>query len=249
MKNLGVLVLIAAAFVAGLARGQDGDPPARRGLSDDLLKRLEGVRREIKVIDLDDSIKRVPDIIRRENDHYALMVRMKEAQDAGKDITAMLEQGREMKLATLKDLNQILKLHRGKYVGISEKEVWNRLINARFSNVTYTDEWLVNILDDLEEECKINIEIDARIYKFDTVTFDFEKTSARAMLQMMGDALLFKWIVRGDTLYVYKERHEVLFGGEWLRKKKAAFRARKKALEEAMKEAERGGDKKKEGDK
>ena len=107
----------------------------------------------------------------------------------------------------------------------------------------YEDEWLVNILDDLEESCKINIEIDARIYKFDTVTFDFEKTSARAMLQMMGDALLFKWMVRGDTLYVYKERHEVLFGGEWLRKKKAAFHARKKALEEAMKEAEKGGGK------
>jgi hypothetical protein len=241
MRHVGALVLIGAAFVAGLARGQDGNSSTRRGLSDDLLQKLEGVRREIKVIDLDDAIKRVPDIVRRENDHYALIVRMKEAQDAGKDITAMLEQGLKMKKATLDDLNRILKLHNSKYRGISEQEVWDRLINARFSNVNYEDEWLVNILDDLEEACKINIEIDARIYKFDTVTFDFERTSARAMLQMMGDALLFKWMVRGDTLYVYKERHEVLFGGEWLRKKKAAFHARKKALEEAMKEAEKGG--------
>jgi len=239
MKQAGALVLIVAAFVAGLARGQDSDQPAKRGLSDDLLQKLEGVRREIKVLDLDDAIKRVPDIIRRENEHYALLVKLKEAQDAGQDITPLLEKGREMKIATLGDLNNILKLHRGKFVGIGEQEVRERLVNARFSNVNYQDEWLVNILDDLEAECKINIEMDARIYKFDTVTFDFEKTSARAMLQMMGDALLFKWIVRGDTLYVYKERHEVLFGGEWLRKKKAAFHARKKALEEAMKEAER----------
>ena len=75
------------------------------------------------------------------------------------------------------------------------------------------------------------IEMDARVYKFDSVTFDFESTSARAMLQMMADELLYKWIVRGDTLYVYKERNEVLFGQKWLRNKKRAERARKKARE------------------
>jgi hypothetical protein len=59
------------------------------------------------------------------------------------------------------------------------------------------------------------------------------------MLQIMGDLLYFQWVVRGDTLYVYRERHEVLFGGEWIRRKKAAWKARKDALEEARKEAER----------
>jgi len=55
----------------------------------------------------------------------------------------------------------------------------------------------------------------------------------------MGDNLLFTWLVRGDTLYVFRERHEILFGGEWIRKKKAAWKARKKALDAAAKEAER----------
>ena len=100
-------------------------------------------------------------------------------------------------------------------------------------------EWLVNILDDLEEAVGINIEVDARVYKFDTVSFQFEKTSARAMLQMMGDSLLFEWIVRGDTLYVFKESHEILFGGEYLARRKRAWKARKKALAEAQLEAER----------
>ena len=97
----------------------------------------------------------------------------------------------------------------------------------------------MNILDDLEERCKINVEVDARIYKFDTVSINFDKTSARAMLQILGDQLLFNWLVRGDTLYVYKERHEVLFGGEWIRKKKAAWKARKEALKKAAEEAQR----------
>ncbi|MHC5052800.1 MAG: hypothetical protein ACYTGK_19600, partial [Planctomycetota bacterium] len=106
------------------------------------------------------------------------------------------------------------------------------------TDIHYNNEWLVNILDDLEDAAQINIEVDARVYKFDSVTFDFDKTSARAMLQMMGDVLLFEWIVRGDTLYVYKERHEDLFGGEWIKQKKAAWKARRKALAEAEKEAE-----------
>ena len=111
--------------------------------------------------------------------------------------------------------------------------------DARWSDVVYEQAWLVNILDDIEEAANVNIELDARIYKFDTVSFSFDKTSARAMLQMMGDTLLFRWIVRGDTIYVYKERHEILFGGKWLRQQKKAWRTRKKAIEEAAKEAER----------
>ena len=55
----------------------------------------------------------------------------------------------------------------------------------------------------------------------------------------MADNLLFKWIIRGDTLYVYKERHEVLFDAEWLAQKRAAWKARKKAREEAARAAEK----------
>ena len=98
---------------------------------------------------------------------------------------------------------------------------------------------LVNILDDMEERVGINIEVDARVYKFDTMSLEFDRTSARAMLTMMGESLLFNWIVRGDTLYVYKERHEVLFGKEWLRQKRAAWKARQQALIEAAKAAEK----------
>ena len=45
--------------------------------------------------------------------------------------------------------------------------------------------------------------------------------------------------MRGDTLYVYRERNEILFGGEWIRRKKAAWKARHDAMEAARKEAER----------
>ena len=78
----------------------------------------------------------------------------------------------------------------------------------------------------------------ARVYKFDSVTFSFESTSARAMLQMMGDELLYTWVVRGDTLYVFKERNEVLFGKAWVRAKKKAERARAKAEKAAKKRRE-----------
>jgi len=228
-------LLVGAAFVVGLAHGQEDEGAGEN----DLEVRLANVRREVKIIDLDTAITRVPALVQREIEYHALLEQMASENAAGKDITPLLTKGREMKLAALKDLNEILKLHRGKFTGLKEEEVWERLKNTRFRDVQYRDEWLVNILDDLEEKCQINIEVDARVYKFDTVSFDFEKTSARAMLQMMGDQLLFHWIVRGDTLYVYKERHETLFGGEWIRQKKAAWRARKKALEEAAKEAER----------
>jgi len=228
--------LIAGAFAAGLAWGQDEEENAEKA---DLATRLAEVRREVKIIDLDTSLARVPAVVDREMAYQEVAQQIYRDERAGKDITALLEKGRALKLAALKDLNEILNLHRGQHVGITEEEVWTRLRNARFNDgIHYSNEWLVNILDDIEEAAEINIEVDARVYKFDSVTFDFDKTSARAMLHMMGDVLLFEWIVRGDTLYVYKERHEELFGGEWIKQKKAAWAARRKALAEAEREAE-----------
>ena len=236
MRKAAACTLVAGAFAVGLAWGQDEEKEAEEKA--DLETRLAEVRREVKIIDLDTSLARVPAVVDREMAYQEVAQQIYRDERAGKDIQALLEKGRALKLASLKDLNEILKLHRGQHVGISEEEVWTRLRNARFEDVHYSNEWLVNILDDLEETAQINIEVDARVYKFDAVTFDFDKTSARAMLQMMGDVLLFEWIVRGDTLYVYKERHEDLFGGEWIKQKKAAWRARRKALLEAEKEAE-----------
>jgi hypothetical protein len=218
---------------------EEEDKGGRGDLADvalqDLAERMGKVRREIKLIDFDESIALVPGLGVREREYEALL---KEAGTA-KEAAPLLAKARDLKLAQLEDANRILKLHRGKSVGLTEAQVWERLANARFRGVHFREEWLVNILDSIEEEVGINIELDARIYKFDTVTFDFDKTSARAMLQMMGDILLFEWVVRGDTLYVYKERNEILFGGDWIRKKKAAWKARQDALEEARKEAER----------
>lgn len=230
MRRAATYLLIAAAFATGLARGQDRDP--------DLEARLAKVRREVKIIDLDTSLARVPAIVEREGAYSDLLERMQKDADAGKDITPLLERGYALKQQTLADLNDILKLHRGEHTGLSEQEVWTRLRNARFTDVHYRDEWLVNILDDLEEAMKVNIEMDARVYKFDVVSFDFPRTTAKAMLQTMADNLLFEWIIRGDTLYVYKERHEVLFDAEWLARKRAAWRARRKEREEAARAAE-----------
>ena len=235
MRKAAACALIAGAFAAGLAWGQDDEKSAEKA---DLEARLAEVRREVKIIDLDTALAKVPGIVEREMAYQEVAQQIARDERAGKDIQALLEKGRTLKLASLKDLNDILKLHRGQHVGITEEEVWARLRNARFEDFHCSNEWLVNILDDLEESAQINIEVDARVYKFDSVTFNFDKTSARAMLQMMGDALLFEWIVRGDTLYVYKERHEELFGGEWIKQKKAAWAARRKALAEAEKEAE-----------
>ncbi|MHC4549516.1 MAG: hypothetical protein ACYTEZ_12145 [Planctomycetota bacterium] len=235
LNRAATWLLVAGTFAAGLAWGQDEEADPEKS---DLQARLAEVRREVKIIDLDTSLARVPTLAERENAYHELVRQMYADRRAGKDITALLQRGRDLKLAALKDLNEILKLHRGEHIGITEEEVWTRLQDARFADIHYRDEWLVNILDDLEDSARINIELDARIYKFDTVTFDFDKTSARAMLQMMGDVLLFEWLVRGDTLYIYKERHEDLFGGEWIKQRKAAWRARKTALEKAAKEAE-----------
>jgi len=229
-RTVGGFALIAACFCVGSVWGQD---------KGDLQERFKAVRREIKHIDLQDAIQHLPGLLQRENDYAALLKAMKGAGGDKARYKTMLESARELKLKALDELNVILKRHKSAYTSISEKEVWARLAGARFSDVEYHEEWLVNILDDLEEKCQVNIELDARIYKFDTVTFQFDKTSARAMLQMMGDELLFNWVIRGDTIYVYKERHEVLFGGEWIRRKKAAFKARQDALKKAQKEAER----------
>ncbi len=234
--------LVLAGFLAGLAWGQDGDakPDKKRTrMSEETRAKLAEVRREVKQIDLSDALKLVPGIFKRENRHFELVGEMKKSQDAGGDITELLKQGRDLKRAALKDYNRVLKKHKSKYVGISEAEVYKRLRAARFEDVSYEDEWLVNILDDLEDSCRINIELDARIYKFNTATFEFEKTTARAMLQMMADALLFKWVIRGDTLYVYKERNEILFGAAWRKQQRAIKKARRAALKQAKKEAEK----------
>jgi hypothetical protein len=231
------LLLVAAAFLGGIVWGQgaDGGGDLADASLQDLAERLTKVRREIKIIDFDQSLGLVPGLGAREHEYQALL---DEARDA-KDKKPILAKARDLKLAQLDDANKILKLHRGKNVGLSEEQVWDRLANARFRGIHFREEWLVNILDMLEDEVGINVEIDARVYKYDTVTFDFDRTSARAMLQMMSDSLEFKWVVRGDTLYVYKERNEILFGGDWIRKKKAAWKARHDALEAARKEAER----------
>jgi hypothetical protein len=240
VRTLAAWTVIAAAFAGGLALAQERLTPEERAARRAAMQeKLKHVRREVKLLDLDATIARLPEVLKREKDDQELIERMLEAAKAGTDVRPMMEQGRQLKLAALDDFNEILKLHRGKHVGIREEEVWNRLRSGQFEDVSYEDEWLVNILDDLEAALKINIELDARVYKFDTVSFEFEKTSARAMLQIMGDSLYFKWLIRGDTLYVYKERHEVLFGGEWIRQKKAAWKARKEALAKAAKEAER----------
>lgn len=236
MRKWIALALIPAAFAGGYAwaQGAGSNEPER-----DIDAKLANVRREVKVINLQATLPRLPALLARERDYTALVQQISRVAQEGGDLKPHLEQARVLKQAALDDLNDILKLHRGKHTGNSEEEVWRRLRDAQFEGVHYNEEWLVNILDDLEDAVGINIEIDARVYKFDTVTFDFERTSALAMLQMMADALLFKWVVRGDTLYVYKERHEVLFGGEWLAEKRAAWKARKEALEKARKEAER----------
>ncbi|MHC4939849.1 MAG: hypothetical protein ACYTHK_12835 [Planctomycetota bacterium] len=225
-KRLGAALAVAAALLAGLAAGQE---------KGSVEERLKKVRREVKIIDHHKSIPEVAPMVEREKKYEALLDQMDDAaRNQPTRMTKLLTEARQLKLEALKDLNRILKLHRGKHVGLTEAQIFERL-KTRFINVQYEDEWLVNILDDLEEACRINIEMDARVYKFDSVTFDFESTSARAMLQMMADELLYKWIVRGDTLYVYKERNEVLFGQKWLRNKKRAERARRKAMKEAQK--------------
>jgi hypothetical protein len=236
-KALTLLVVFAAGL-GGFVFGQDEGGVADEGL-ESLAERMKKVSREIKILDLEEAFELIPGLVAREREYDTLLQQMREERAGGKDILPLLARARDLKVAQLEDANRILRLHRGKNVGLAESDVWERLANARFSDISYREEWLVNILDFIEEAAGINVELDARVYKYDTVTFDFDKTSARAMLQIMGDTLLFRWVVRGDTLYVYKERNEILFGGEWIRKKKAAWKARKDAIEAARKEAER----------
>ncbi len=241
MKQTALVLGLLAAFAAGIASGQEGKRKRKAADVDpELAARLAQVRREIKQIDFEDAIARVPGIVAREREYEALVAQALDAATRSTgDVTAMLQRARTLKQAALDELNLILDLHRGKHAGLKEEEVWERLRAARFDGVRYREEWLVNILDELEDSVGINIEVDARVYKFDTVSFDFERTTARAMLQMMGDSLLFTWRIRGDTLYVYKERHEDLFGGDWIIRKKAAWKARRDAIDAAAKEAER----------
>ena len=247
MKSLPAIALVIAAFAGGHVWGQGGgsDPgPGKKKAKESIEERLKKVRREVKTVELDAALQRLPVLFERENKHRELIAQMKAKAAAGETIRPLIAKAHALKTKTLADCNEILRLHKGEHVGLKEPEVWRRLIEARFADVSYEEEWLVNILDDIEESVGINIELDARIYKYDTVSFDFEQTSARAMLQMMGDVLLFKWLIRGDTLYVYKERNEILFGGEWLRARKKAWRERQKALKEAEKKADREARKK-----
>ncbi len=244
MKRTTGILIVAAALLAGLAAGQDGG--RRKKPSKEEMARLQAeadaklkkVRRVVKRLNYDDTLNLVPKLEARETEYLAIVRQIHDGATAGGDVTKLFEQGYQMKLAALQDLSRILLLHRGKYAGIEEEDVWKRLNETRLDEVDYEEEWLVNILDDLEESMQVNIEMDARIYKFDVVSFTFTRTTARAMLQTMADTLLFKWIVRGDTLYVYKERHEELFNEAWLAKKRAAWKARKKARQDAAKRAD-----------
>ena len=167
-----VLAFTAASFLSGWAAGQDSGKGS-------IEERLKQVRREVKVIDLPTSIPRIPALIKREQEYSRLLDEISEtALNMPERIPKMYDRARDLKLAALKDLNEILRLHRGPHVGIKEKDIWERL-QTRFIGVSYDDEWLVNIMDDIEEAARINIEMDARIYKFDSVTFDFEASSAR----------------------------------------------------------------------
>lgn len=224
---LKAAAILIAAFLAGLALGGDGEkkklsPEERAAIQAAAREKMKQVRREVKQLDLYDAVAKVPSIVAREKEYRALLDRI---ATTPADET-LLRQAYQMKVAALADLNEILKVHRGAHVGIAEEEVRRRLETARFEGIRYEQEWLVNILDDLEDAVRINVELDARVYKFDRVTFNFERTTALAMLQTMADNLQFRYIIRGDTLYVYKERYEVLFDDEWLRQKKAAWKAR-----------------------
>lgn len=240
--------LLAASGAAGFAWGQDGETKLtkeeRAAKRAELKERAKSVRREVKTLDLLEAVGHVPGILAREGDFDAILESLAASP---KEPKPLLERARALKLAALEEQNRILKKHHGKYAGIDEAEVWKRLEGARFEGVRYEDEFLVNILDDIEESARINVELDARVYKFDTVSFGFEKTTARAMLQTMADNLQFSWVIRGDTLYVYKERLEVLFDAEWVAQKKAAWKARQKQkIEEAnRRDAEKAAEREK----
>ena len=223
-KTSLAIAVVTAGFLAGLAGSQDGD--------NSLEERLKQVRREVKVINLPTSIPRIPALVKREKEYVQVLDELRAAavsprEDKLETLKRLYGKARDLKLAALKDLNEILRLHRGEHVGIDEKAIWERL-KTRFAGVHYEDEWLVNILDDIEETAKINVELDARVYKFDSVSFRFDSTSARAMIQIMSDELEFKWVVRGDTLYVFKERNEVLFGRKYARQREKAHKERAK---------------------
>ncbi len=242
-KHCARLLLAAGCLAAGLAFGGDGPTEEQKAKDAAAAAKLRLVRREVKQLDFDATLARLPAFIAREQEYMALVERIKEAASGdGADLRQLLESAREMKLRALPELNEILMCHRGPSAGLEEAEVRRRLDEAVFTAVGYADEWLVNILDDLEANVGINIELDARVYKFDTVSFRFERTSASAMLQTMADNLQFKWLIRGDTLYVYREMNEILFDDEWLAQKRAVWQAKqdvKKAAEAAALEKEK----------
>ncbi|MGQ0612739.1 MAG: hypothetical protein ACT4PV_03190 [Planctomycetaceae bacterium] len=242
-KRCARLLLAAGCLAAGLAFGRDEPTEEQKAKDAAAAAKLALVRREVKQLDFDATLARLPAFIAREQEYMALVERIKEAASGdGADLTELLGRAREMKLRALPELNEILVCHRGPNAGLEEAEVRRRLDAAVFTAVRYEEEWLVNILDDLETNASINIELDARVYKFDVVSFRFERTSASAMLQTMADNLQFKWVIRGDTLYVYREMNEILFDDEWLAQKRAVWQAKqdaKRAAEAAALEREK----------
>jgi len=239
-RSATLWVVCAAAAVGGFAVAQDDPSKLTKEERDakraELKERAKGVRREVKQLDLAEAMAQVPALVAREKEYDAILASIA----AGKgDPLPLYQQARALKLQALEDQNRILKKHRSSFCGIDEATVRKRLEEAKFEGVRFEDEFLVNILDWIEENAQVNVELDARVYKFDTVTFAFDRTTARSMLQTMGDNLQFGWIIRGDTLYVYKERMEVLFDEEWLRKQKAAWKARQKARIEEQERKER----------
>ena len=123
MRKATVSALILAAFAAGIAWGGD----EKDGKEDDeakesLQERLEKVRREVKVIELDSAMQRVPGIVQREQEYLKLVELMQADATRGKDITPLIEKGRAMKLAALGEINEILRKHKGKFAGVNEAE-------------------------------------------------------------------------------------------------------------------------------
>jgi hypothetical protein len=118
LENLVWGCVVVAAFAAGLASGQ-GDEPVD-AVDDGLEGKLAAVRREVKRIDLEAAIGRVPALVAREYEYEALLQQAHAAAGKGEGgVPGMLEKAHGMKLAALGELNDILKKHAGKHAGIA----------------------------------------------------------------------------------------------------------------------------------
>ena len=221
-----ILAAVALGALRAPAWSQERRPTKeeREKRKAELRELQKTVRREVKQIDFEKTLAAIPTLVAREKVYMALVKTLVDTATGGQgDVKKLLLQGRTLKLATLGDLNLHLKLHRGKFVDIEEAQVRRRLSETLLDGVKYDEEWLVNILDDFEAAVQVNVEVDARVYKFDVLTYDFPKMTADTFLRSAADLLEFKYVVRGDTVYVYKEMYEVLFDETWLKEKRAAW--------------------------